>query len=551
MMNARLAGIWLAVVLACTTTGMTQESPPAPGSDKLGAPLFAGLGKVSFPVTTKSEQAQRYFNQGLLLAYGFNHPEAVRSFKEAARIDPECAMAYWGIAFALGSNINAPMTEQATQEAWQALQKARALAPKTTEREQAYIQALSARYEEKPPADRAKLDKAYADAMREMAKRYPDDVDAATLFAESVLDTMPWDYWTADKKPKPGITEALAALESVLKREPNHTGANHFYIHVVENGPTPENGLPMAYRLEDLAPDAGHLVHMPSHIYLKVGLYHRASEVNERAVKADETYISACRRQGFYPAMYYPHNVHFLCYSSAMEGRSAEALDKARQVSGYVTVCRPDAVEASRQSPVPVLTLARFKRWDDVLKERQPAESALFESGLFHYARGLAFAAKNQLEDAVREKEALAKILADPKAKSLDTPHLPATSVMAIADNELAGAIAARRGDLDEMVSRYRAAIRAQDELPYMEPPFYHYPVRQSLGFALLDAKRPAEAEAVFREDLQKTPHNGWSLFGLTESLRAQGKNAEAADSDKRFQEAWHYADVKLTPTLF
>ena len=551
-MNARFAGMWLAVMLVPIGGGIAQEAlPPPAASYKLGAPVFEKLGTLHHPVTTSSKEAQRYFDQGLLLAYGFNHPEAVRSFKEAARLDPDCAMAHWGIALTLGPNINAPMTEQAGVEAWQALQKARALAPKASEREQAYIQALSTRYEEKPQTDRAKLDKAYADAMRELSKRYPDDLDAATLSAEAVMDTMPWEYWTPDKRPKPGTAEVLAALESVLAREPNHTGANHFYIHAVENSATPENGLPMAYRLEDLAPQAGHLVHMPSHIYLKVGLYHRATMVNERAVKADESYISACRIQGFYPAMYYPHNIHFLWYSSAMEGRSADALKAAREVSGYVSVCRPDAVEASRQSPIPVLTLARFKRWDDVLKEPQPAPSALFESAMFHYARGLAFAAKNQLEEATREKQALAKILADPKAKSLDTIHLPATHVLTVADNELAGAIAARRGDVDGMLSHYRAAIRAQDELPYMEPPFYHYPVRQSLGFALLDAKRPTDAEAVFREDLKKTPHNGWSLFGLAESLRAQGRDTEADEATKRFQEAWHYADVKLTPTLF
>lgn len=552
-MRTRLLGMLLAGALAWTPECIAEEHKHIhpPEAEKPGAPLLEQLGQLHFPITTSSREAQRYFDQGLLLAYGFNHPEAVRSFKEAARLDPQCAMAYWGVALALGPNINAPMTEQAAPEAWKALQRAREFAPKVTEREQAYIQALSERYADEVRPDRAKLDKAYADAMRELSKRYPDDLDAATLFAEAVMDTMPWEYWTADKKPKPGTTEVLATLESVLLRNPHHTGANHYYIHAVEAGPNPENGLPMAYRLEELAPGAGHLVHMPSHIYLKVGLYHRASVINERAIKADEAYLTACRRQGFYPALYYPHNIHFLWYSTAMEGRSADALSAARQVSGYVSHCRPDAVEAPRQNPVPVLTLARFKRWDEVLQEPQPEESARFESALFHYARGLAFAAKNQLEEASKEKKALEKILANPESKSLDTVYLPATSVLAVADHELAGALAARRGNTEEMLKHYQAAVRTQDELPYMEPPYYHYSVRQSLGYALLDAKRPAEAEAIFRADLQKTPNNGWSLFGLAECLRAQGKEAELAETEKRFREAWTYADVVLKPTLF
>ncbi|RYD80600.1 MAG: hypothetical protein EOP84_11860, partial [Verrucomicrobiaceae bacterium] len=506
-MRTQLVGMLLAAALVWTPAAVTQEQirPPEADKDKPGAPLLEQLGQIHFPITTASKEAHRFFDQGLLLAYAFNHPEAVRSFKEAIRHDPECAMAYWGIALALGPNINAPMSEQAAPEAWRALQKAREYAPKASKREQDYIEALSSRYEDEVRHDhRPKLDMAYANAMREVSKRYPDDLDAATLFAEALMDTMPWMYWTPEGKAKPGTIELLAKLESVLARNPHHTGANHYYIHAVEAGPTPENGLPMAHRLEDLASGSGHLVHMPSHIYLKVGLYHRSSMINERAIKADEVYLTACRRQGFYPAMYYPHNIHFLWYSTAMEGRSADALAAARKVSDYVSRCRPDAMEVPRQNPVPVLTLARFKRWDEVLQELQPGERARFERGLFHYSRGLAFAAKNQLEDASKEKAALEKLLADPESKSLDTIYLPATTVLAIADHELAGALAARRGDTEGMIKHYQAAVRTQDELPYMEPPYYHYPVRQSLGFALLEAKRPAEAETVFREDLQK-----------------------------------------------
>lgn len=520
-------------------------------AEKVGAPLFDNLGNHQHAITTKSPETQRYFNQGLMLAYGFNHAEAIRSFKEAARLDPGCAMAHWGVAWALGPNINAPMSEEAGPQAWAALQKARELAPEASEKEQAYINALSRRYAAQPPKDRAKLDLAFADAMREVAGRFPDDLDATTIFAEALMDTMPWNYWTEKKEPRPRTRELLAALHSVLERDPNHAGANHLYIHAVEAGPNPENGLPSAYRLETLVPGAGHLVHMPSHIYLKVGFYHLASVINERAAEADEEYIATCRRQGFYPGLYYAHNVHFLWYATAMEGRSADAIAAARKVSGYVTHCAPEAVTASRQNPLPVLTLARFKHWDEVLREPLPPPDQLFETGMFHCARGLAFAAKHQLDDAGRELAGLRKICADEKTRALDTIYLPATSVLAIAGHELAGAIAARRGQMEEAAREYRAAIGGQDALPYMEPPFYHYPVRQAFGMALLEHGRAAEAEEVFAEDLKRVPHNGWSLFGLAESLRKQGREKEAAGVESRFREAWKYADVKLQPSLF
>lgn len=519
---------------------------PSRGQTKKGAPLFDDLGDHHHAITTQSKEAQRYFDQGVALMYAFNHGEAIRSFEEAARLDPDAAMPHWAIALALGPNINAPMEKEAGPEAWAALKKARKLAGKGSKVEQALIDALSKRYAEDAPEDRAKLDLAYAEAMREVARKFPDDPDAPVLFAEALMDTMPWNYWTEEKKPRAGTAEALGALESVLKRDPSHPGANHLYIHMVEAGPTPENGLAAAWRLEDLVPEAGHLVHMPSHIYLKVGLYHRASAINERAVAADQAYIAACRAQGFYPAIYYPHNIHFLWYARAMEGRSGDALDAARDVSAYVTLCRPDALEKPRQNPLPILTLVRFERWDDALKEPQPEKSGLFEKALVHFARGMAHAGKGQMEDAERESAELEKIAASREAEALDSPYLPATSVLKVATHELAGAMAKARGDVKGMIREYEAAVAAQDELPYMEPPFYHYPVRQKFGAALLAVGRPVEAEAVFRADLERVPHNGWSLHGLSRSLAAQGKTAEAETYGKRFEEAWVHADVEL-----
>jgi hypothetical protein len=516
---------WLAGMLALAlflVPGVYAESNPNAQSKRL-APRLDEVGQHPFAVTTSSPEAQRFVEQGLALAYGFNHAEAIRSFQEAARLDPNCAMACWGEALALGPNINAPMTEEAARQAWAALQKAQAAAPKASAREQAYIDALTKRYAEKNPQDRHTLDLAYAKAMREVMKKYPDDLDAATLFAEAVMDTTPWDYWTEKKEAKPLTKEAIAALESVFVRNDKHAGANHLYIHLVESGPHPELGLPAAYRLEELAPDAGHLVHMPGHFYLKTGLYHRATMVNERAIAADQSYMAACRRQGFYPAAYYPHNIHFLWYAQMMEGRSEEAIASARKVSNYVTHCRPDAMEKPRQNPLPALTLARFEKWDEVLKEPLESEDGLFEKGLYHYARALAFAAKGNTAEAAKEKAQLDQILASKEIDALETEVLPSKSVLTVASLELDAAQAKAKKDVSAMIAAYEKAVAAQDKLPYMEPPFCHCPIRQVYGEALLQAKKPADAEKVFRADLERTPHNGWSLYGLWQSLAAQG----------------------------
>ncbi len=517
------------------------------------APLFTNLGSHHHPITAASKDAQRYFDQGLTLVYGFNHHEAIRSFKEALRLNAHCAMAWWGIALAHGLNINAPMMEDAVPQAYEAIQQAQKLVEKASEKEKAYVQALARRYTETPVKDRAPLEKAYADAMREVSKRFPDDLDAATLAAEAIMNTMPWNYWEKDGRPRPGTEDAIALLESVLRRNPNHPGANHYYIHAVEASPQPERGLPAAYRLCNLCPGAGHLVHMPSHIFLRLGYYHDAVLANERAVAADETYISNCKAQGFYPMMYYSHNVHFIWFALAMEGRSEEAIREGRKAAEMLKEAKgsPEMPQIYWVRSTPVLALARFGRWDEVLREKPPAAELTYERAISHHARGLAFVRKHKLSDAAKELKDLEKIVNDKETAALESDYLPGATLIKIAYSILAGEVAGAKGDAAEGIKRLEAAVRLQDDLPYMEPPYWHYPIRQSLGTALLGAGEYEKAEAVYREDLKKWPRNGWSLFGLLQSLRQQGKFAEAADVERQFRDAWKYADVTLTASSF
>ena len=531
----------------------TQSASPAAMTTEQTAPLFDNLGTYHRPITTHSPLAQRYFDQGMIFTFGFNHAEAIRSFREAGRLDRHCAICSWGVALALGPNINASMADEAVPEAYQALQQALEMAEHASEAEQGYIQALTKRYPERPVGDRHSLDVAYADAMRELAQRYPDDLDAATLYAESLMDTMPWNYWTPEGEPRPGTNEIIETLESVLARNPNHPGANHLYIHAVE-AVHPERGVPAADRLRDLVPGVGHLVHMPAHIYLRVGRYDQASLANERAAKADESYFAQSLTQGLYPAMYYPHNIHFLWYSASLEGRDKAALDAARKL---VNVVGEDQVRAQAGlemfRPTPVYALAQFGKWDQLLSEPQPPEDFKFHLAMWHYARGLALAASGKLEEAEGEQAKLKKLSASEHIEALETATLafPASRLVNIAQHTLAGEIARHRGRHDDMIHHFQAAVEIQDTLPYMEPPYWYVPARQFLGEAWLRTGRPGEAERVYREDLERNPRNGWSLFGLHESLHAQGKGEEAAETQDLFTEAWARATVSLKSSRF
>lgn len=547
-----MTGILTTKQLARTQTNPQDDVQSAAVPGQI-APRLQNLGDHKFPVTTHSARAQLFINQAMMLVYGFNHAEATRSFREAARLDPNCAMAYWGMALVLGPNINMAMSPEAEPQAYELIQKAIALKKNASEKEQAYIDALAARYTGAEKSNRTVADRVYAEAMLELHKRYPDDLDAATFYAEAVMDLRPWNYWTRDKQPYPETREVLRVLESVLERNPNHPGAIHLYIHAVEYA-RPEIAEAEAEKLWELASGAGHLVHMPSHIFRRIGRYNDASKSNEDAIAADEDYITQCRAQGVYPLAYYPHNIHFLWDSATMEGRSRTAIEAARKAASKI----PDG--AWREVPLlhqflvtPLFAYTRFGEWDLILSEPQPAQDSLFWTGVWHYARGIAFTAKGKLDEATRELDSLGKIAAE---KSLDGYRVTfsrngAKAILEIAMEVLAGELSARRGEYDEAIARLHRAILLEDNLIYNEPPDWHVPVRQSLGAVLLDAERAAEAEAIYWQDIEKNRENGWSLFGLMLSLRAQGKEEQAVLIENRFRKAWKGADVTLTASRF
>ena len=455
-------------------------------------------------------------------------------------------MAYWGQALVLGPNINAPMNPDDEPQAYQLAQKAVALKSKASEREQAYIDALAQRYSGSPE-DRAARDTAYAATMREVAERYPDDLDAATLYVEAMMDLRPWNYWMPDGEPYEGTLEMVELIESVMERNPDHPGALHLYIHLMEPTDEPERAEAAADRLLHLMPAAGHIVHMPSHIYQRVGRYADATRSNELAILADEDYIAQCRAQGLYPMAYYPHNIHFLWFAATAEGRGQLAIDSARRVASRIS--DEDLIELPLLGAfrvVPYFALTRFGRWDEMLAEPAPRADQLFLSGVWHYARGLAFLAKRNLAEAEEELSEVERIAADP---SLDYPMFSpntAAAIFSVAPQVLRGELAAARKNYDEAITRLEQAVRLEDSLVYTEPSEWHYPPRHALGAILLEAGRAREAEAVYWEDLKRNPDNGWALYGLKQALRAQGKEDQAAVIQQRFEKAWARADVEI-----
>jgi len=538
-----------AAALACAP-GPT-ESPE--GTAETAPPqLLDELGSLHHPIRTSSDLAQRYFDQGLILSFGFNHDAAVRSFAAGLEADPSCAMCAWGAALALGPNINAPMGPDAAAAAWTWLQRAQALAGNASDRERAYIDALSARYAADAPAERAALDRAYAEAMAELHAADPDDLDAATLYAESLMDLSPWNYWTTDAEPREHTEEMLAVLEAVLAANPDHVGANHYYIHAVEEY-HPDRAVPAAERLGALAPDAGHLVHMPSHIFWRVGRYDEALEINRRASAADEQFFATCRAGTFYRSLYYPHNVHFLWAAASTEGRSALALATARKLESVTADGVDEMAFLEEFMSVPTFTLARFGRWDALLGAPAPPPQRLFLTGAWHYSRGLALTRTGDPAAARSELEALEAVMGEPEAKALILAGgvAPASQLLAVGHAHLAGEIAMAEDEHQAGLRALTRAVDLQDEIPYMEPPPWYFPTRQALGAALLEAGLPAEAEEVYRKDLADHPANGWSLFGLAQSLREQGRVDEAAWAEEGFRNAWARADIGLERSAF
>jgi tetratricopeptide (TPR) repeat protein len=521
--------------------------------ERSGAPLFTGMGTHNHTITTSSPGAQRYFNQGLILAFAFNHAESIRSFKAAQKLDPNCAMCYWGEALAAGPNINVTsngrviMADRDREIAFAALEKAVALSQQASEAERDYITALAARYNGDPATPRGPLDEAYAVAMGQLAEQYPDDVDAATLYAEALMNTMPWNYWANDGNPKPDTLKVISSLERVLTKAPNHPLAIHLYIHAVEASSDPARAEASADRLGALVPGAGHLVHMPAHIYWRVGRYNDASNANIEAARIDEEYIAQCNAQGFYPALYYPHNIHFLWAASTMEGRSQLSIDSALRVAKNIDIKQVKqfpTIEFFRT--IPLLSYVRFAKWEAIMQHPAEPEEFKFSKGIRHYARGIALAAMGDLEAARSEQQQISPLAATASVSFLDGRDFPASTLLAIADNLLLGELAYREEDYATASIYYEKAVLSQDKLPYTEPPFWYYPTRQSLGQALLKSNRNAEAEAVYRKDLEQYPRNGWSMRGLAKALEAQGKAQEAGEIMMQFKEVWQLADIKI-----
>jgi len=544
--SVRRALFAAAATVLCGISVAGEPASPARPAEAL-APELSGLGTLHVPVTTAVPRAQRFFDQGMRLLYAFNHSESIRAFREAVRLDPSLAMAYWGQALALGPNLNAPMTVENGRAAYDAIQAARAAARNVTARERGLIEALAARYAPDGGGDRQALDRAYAAAMEKVAAQFPDDPDVQILYADAVMNTMPWDYWRKDGGAKPETARILEVVERVIARNPDHAGALHYHIHLVEASEDPDRAVASADRLGSLMPAAGHMVHMPAHIYIRVGRYADAAEANVRAILADEDYLAQCQAQGLYPVSYYPHNLHFLWAAATFEGRAAVAIDAARKVAEKVPHHHAGALAWTADFPVtPMLAYTRFGRWQQMLTEPKPPAHEPYAIGIWHYGRGLSFVARGQLDRAEAESAALAATMKH-EAFTTTLKDLPLLANLKIASRILAGELKLRQGDAASAIALLREAVTVEDDLPYSEPPIWHHPPRQVLGAILLEAGRPAEAEAVYREDLKRFRENGWSLFGLRQSLEAQNRRDEAAEVQRRFERAWKRADITLT----
>jgi tetratricopeptide (TPR) repeat protein len=544
----------LGVTAAASAENHSSMTPAAsaPGT-ATSIPLMKDLGDWHREITTQSTEAQQYFDQGLRFLYGFNHHSAEQSFRQAAMADPGCAMCWWGVAMSLGPHINVPAIPERTHSAWIAEQKARTLAPKASPVEKALIAALSPRYREPQPTDPAAelaAETAYADSMRSVAKHFPQDMDVQTLFAEAMMDLRPWDYWTRKGTPQPGTQEIVATLEHVLATTPNHPGANHLYIHALEASPHPEKARASADRLMTLMPGAGHMVHMPSHIYERLGLYDKSVESNRKAVAVDKAFMPYVNAGSFYP-MYAAHNQHFLADAAMMEGRSAEAIKAAKGARSTAPL------EMMRMMPgvdffhtVPTFAMIRFGKWDDLLKDPAPPADLRYAKAIWHYGRGMAQAVKGRASKAAIERDslnAIAEQLSPDQPEDLNS----ARALLRIAGRMLDAKIAEKSGKTDDAIRDLGVAIDMEDSLHYSEPADWMIPVRQSMGALAMRSGRESSAEANYRTDLAINPNNGWSLYGLAQALKAQKRMIEVKDAEDRFKKAWARADFKLSSSEY
>ncbi|MBX2872953.1 MAG: hypothetical protein KTR30_12655 [Saprospiraceae bacterium] len=563
-MNSYLFGL-MALLLSCNAQKEGEEiskippvnmcSPRGLAVDALAdiegtLPLFEGLGEYSFPITTDNELAQRYFEQGFKLTVGFNHAEAVRSFRYAIKQDETCAMCHWGLAYALGPNYNAGMEPEVVTVAYTAIQNALKLKDGLTERERALIDAMAQRYSMAPTDDRTAYDQAYTDAMRKMHQQYPDDQEVATLLAEAIMDMHPWDLWEKSGAPKPWTPEILTLLEGVLQANPDHPIAIHLYIHATEASLQPDKALPFVERLPEVTPGAGHLVHMPSHTYIRTGHYYKGMQSNEQAIIVDSNYMTSCHAAGIYPLAYFPHNYHFLTACAGFAGNGESSIGAAfRMVNQLDTnIMRQEGFTTIQHFwSIPLFVQVKFTKWDDILATPKPAADLRYPTAIWHYARGMAFTGKGEIAQAKSEREALQEFVNDPVLDEATIWDINTMGVLIdIADQVLAGEIAASQGQMDKAITLFQKAIELEDSLNYNEPPDWFFSVRHHLGSVLLKAERYADAESTYRKDLELFPETGWALHGLYQSLEKQGRTTEAKVIQARFQEAWAHADTQL-----
>lgn len=533
------------MVLLCVVSTVAQHGKmPAPKP----ATLVTGLGDAHHPVSTKNVEAQKFFDQGLRFIYAFNHDEAARSFQRAAALDPKLAMAYWGIAEAVGPNYNDPASEDRFKQAHEAIQKGVDLSGSASPSEQGYIKAMALRFPADPKSDLHAAAEQYRDAMRDLVKTFPDDLDAATLFAESGMDLRPWGLWHQDGTPQEGTEELVATLESVLKRDPNHLGAIHYYIHAVEASNSPERALAGANRLAAMAPAAGHIVHMPAHVYIRTGDYAAAVKTNQDAAAVDRAYIKASGAQGIYPMMYYSHNLHFIAMCSAMNGDYPEAIKAGNMLAAHVGPAVKDMPPLEGFVTIPMAVNVRFHKWDAILASKAPDPAMKVATVFWHFSRGMAFAGKNKIDQAEAEFKIVSEAeKATPEDVIFAMPiNNKAKDILSIAENVLGAQIALAKKDTAGAVAMLRDAVKIQDTLKYGEPPDWFFPVRESLGGVLLMSGDAKAAEQVFREDLDKNPRNPRSLFGLHQSLKAQDRNYDAGFVEKQFRHSWKGGAMKM-----
>jgi tetratricopeptide (TPR) repeat protein len=523
---------------------IARQAAPAPTTDFDSAepPLWNTLGSITYKISTGNAEAQKYFDQGLRLAYGFNHAEARRAFRTAQKLDPDCAMCFWGEALVLGPHVNMGMMDDAVPPAWAALTKAKALAPKAAPNEQALIEALSHRYASAPQKDRSPLDKAYADAMAKVAQQFPDDLNIATLYAEAVMDLSPWDYWKpGGAEPNPQSVAIVPTLERVLAKDPNHAGAIHLYIHAVEASDRPERAEAYADRLVGQMPGAGHMVHMPSHIYYRVGRYKDALKVNIEAAGVDEAYLKETGAPpGVYRLGYYPHNVHFVLATGQMSGDGPTVINAAEKLQGLIPEEAAKAVPFVQPiKQAPYYAHAQFSRPEVILALPPPDEGLPYVKAAWHYARGVAFVKQGNAGAAQGEVDAITAIEKSPSLKMLTDVGIPANDVLKIAEHVLQGRMAQAKGDANAAVSEFEKAATLQDSLNYMEPPYWYYPVRQSLAAALVQAKRYDAAAEQFRRSLMRAPNNAWSYYGLVELHKARGDAMALSKAEELLNQSW------------